>query len=76
MVLLGSLEGGAQKHHRVVGDNKPISSDKSSKPLSINIIVSASMNDNTDLIQEENSLFSKISQHRVITASRYIRVAF
>ena len=40
----------------VVGDDKPISSEKLSMPLSMDIIAHASMNNITDVVQKENSL--------------------
>ena len=40
----------------VVGDDKPISSEKLPVSLSMDIIAHASMNNITDMVQKENSL--------------------
>lgn len=48
---------------RVIGDEKPISGEKLSESLSIDIITPMLMNNNTDVVQEENVLAREISQH-------------
>ena len=60
----------------VVENDKPLSSDKLSEPLGIYIMVPTSMNDNTDVVQEKNSLALGIDQHEEVAKVRYVREAF
>lgn len=58
----------------VVRDDKPIFS--MTNLYDIVIIAIASMNGNTDVVQEEEFSTSEISQHEEITKSWYVRVVF
>lgn len=58
----------------VVRDDKPIFS--MTNLYDIVIIAIASMNGNTDVVQEEEFSTSEISQHEEITESWYVRVVF
>ena len=59
---------------KVVRDDKPIFS--MTNLYDIVIIAIASMNGNTDVVQEEEFSTSEISQHEEITESWYVRVVF
>lgn len=58
----------------MVRDDKPIFS--MTNLYDIVIIAIASMNGNTDVVQEEEFSTSEISQHEEITESWYVRVVF
>ena len=56
----------------VVEDNSSIPNIQLDESLSIDIIVSASINDNTDVVQEDNSSAPEISQHEEVAEFRYV----